>query len=200
MSGDFITSSLKVGAFRIWNASQKSSKSIIKVGGYGIRQFEAFKENGNLFVVIYKDGSLGVCDIVKKKTIWKIETGHSETIFGLQFKPNDPSIMATGSYDGFIKIWDMNSMKQISTLSQIIPKKGEIQETNARVIYSISWAPGEDTRIATSHASGEITIWDYQKNKVLSKITPGGSAPIFRLEWSQLSPEYVACGSSDNFG
>jgi len=39
--------------------------------------------------------------------------GHIETIFDCQFHPDDPDLLATGSFDGTIKIWDMTSLKPV---------------------------------------------------------------------------------------
>jgi len=198
MSGDFITTSEKIGALRIWNASQKSSKTVIKTGSLGIQQFECFKSFVNWHAIVFTDGSIAVFDLKKKKTIWKLETAHSETVFSLEFKPNNFSILATGSYDENIKIWNMDSMKQISSMSQPIAKKFDSKDSGSRVVYCLSWAPGEDSRFATSHPFGDVNVWDYQKGKIVAKIHPGGDGSIYRIEWNQQNSQYIACGSSDN--
>ena len=197
MSGDFITCSLKVGALRVWNASQKTPKSTIKVGAIGIRTFEPFISDSNLYVTVFKDGYLGLFNLKKKKVVWNIEAGHSETIFEIRFKPGNSSILATGSYDGYIKIWNLNDMKLITTLSQSVKNKVGNRDDNAMIVYCICWGPDEDTRIASSHANGDIVIWDYKKGKVLSKFRPGGEGPIFRLDWNLLNKEFIVCGSHE---
>lgn len=60
--------------------------------------------------------------------------GHVETIFDCKFKPDDPNLLATASFDGTIKIWDTN------TLTAVYTSPG-----NEGVIYSLSWAPGTGT-------------------------------------------------------
>jgi len=39
--------------------------------------------------------------------------GHIETIFDCQFHPDDPDVLATGSFDGTVKIWDMTTLKPV---------------------------------------------------------------------------------------
>ncbi len=197
MSGDFITTSEKVGAFRLWNASQKSSKGMVKVGVTGIRCFAGFRDDPNRYVAAFKDGSLGLFDLRKRKLVWNIEAGHSETIFDIRFKPNDPSILATGSYDGYIKIWSLPTMKLLSTLSQQVKTASGERDANAQIVYSIAWAPGEDTRLVSAHANGEVGVWDYAKGKLLMKMRPGTDGPIFRLDWNQLCGDFIACGSNE---
>ena len=33
--------------------------------------------------------------------------GHIETIFDCKFKPDNPNLLATASFDGTIKVWDI---------------------------------------------------------------------------------------------
>jgi len=65
-------------------------------------------------------------------------------------------------------------------------------------IFSISWAPGDDTRFATSNALGEIIIWDYTTGKMVCKIQPGIENRILKVAWNPLRKNTLACGSSEN--
>ena len=42
--------------------------------------------------------------------------GHIETIFDCKFKPDNPNLLATASFDGTIKVWDINTLEPVSTL------------------------------------------------------------------------------------
>uniref|UniRef100_A0A3Q3FV28 Uncharacterized protein n=1 Tax=Kryptolebias marmoratus TaxID=37003 RepID=A0A3Q3FV28_KRYMA len=53
-----------------------------------------------------------------------------KTIFDCKFKPDDPNLLATASFDGTIKIWDTNTLTAVST-----------SPGNEGVVYSLSWAP-----------------------------------------------------------
>lgn len=66
--------------------------------------------------------------------------GHVETIFDCKFKPDDPNLLATASFDGTIKIWDTN------TLTAVYTSPG-----NEGVVYSLSWAPGRSTPPPNTH-------------------------------------------------
>lgn len=75
--------------------------------------------------------------------------GHVETIFDCKFKPDDPNLLATASFDGTIKIWDTN------TLTAVYTSPG-----NEGVVYSLSWAPGTPTPPTVhnhKHASSMLT-------------------------------------------
>ncbi len=199
MSGDFVTCTDKVGAIRVWAASQKTHKAVLKVGATGIRSISGFGSRPELFLIGFKDGAMGIYDLKKRRLVWQIEAGHTETIFDVRFKPNNCNLLATSSFDGLVKIWDMSTMKVAANLSQQHVKGATPEEAeNVRIIYSVSWAPGDDTRLATSNANGEVIIWDYVKNKVLCKIQPGSAGQISRVEWHPLMREILACGSVDS--
>lgn len=42
--------------------------------------------------------------------------GHVETIFDCKFSPHDGNILATGSFDGTIKLWDITSFTCVSVV------------------------------------------------------------------------------------
>lgn len=75
-------------------------------------------------------------------TLLLLPQGHVETIFDCKFKPDDPNLLATASFDGTIKIWDTN------TLTAVYTSPG-----NEGVVYSLSWAPGRlAAHMHTAHA------------------------------------------------
>lgn len=47
--------------------------------------------------------------------------GHVETIFDCKFKPEDPDLLATASFDGTIKVWNVNTMAAVSILTASLP-------------------------------------------------------------------------------
>lgn len=45
--------------------------------------------------------------------IVSISKGHLETIFDCKFKPDNPNYLATGSFDGTIKVWNIITMEAV---------------------------------------------------------------------------------------
>ena len=68
------------------------------------------------FLLSFKNGQVGIYDFKAKKFIFMTEPNHCETIFDLKFKRSDKNILATGAYDGNIRIWDVNKMKCLKNL------------------------------------------------------------------------------------
>ncbi len=45
-----------------------------------------------------------------------VSKGHTETIFCCEFRPDNSDILATASFDGTIKIWDVTTMDVVSVV------------------------------------------------------------------------------------
>ena len=138
----------------------------------------------------FKNGSVGLYDFDKRKIEFITEASHSETIFDIQFSPINKDLLASGSYDGSTKIWDINKMSCIASL--VNPSN----EKKYNPVYSISWSPNSN-EIITAHCNGEVCLWDCEKNKLLSSIKPCNGMPIYRTDWNRLRPELVASGSTE---
>jgi WD40 repeat protein len=57
-----------------------------------------------------------VYDIKRRRWDFLTETGHTETIFDVHFKPSNPDVLATASFDTTVKIWNIATMKCIESL------------------------------------------------------------------------------------
>ena len=76
-------------------------------------------QNGAATVCSFRDGSVGVYDLRKKQWDFLTEEAHTETIFDCVFKPNNADQLATVSYDGTIKLWDLQTMKAIGSVAYL---------------------------------------------------------------------------------
>uniref|UniRef100_A0A286XAU2 WD repeat domain 17 n=1 Tax=Cavia porcellus TaxID=10141 RepID=A0A286XAU2_CAVPO len=115
-------------------------------------------------------------------TIMLMPNGHVETIFDCKFKPDDPNLLATASFDGTIKVWDIN------TLTAVYTSPG-----NEGIIYSLSWAPGGLNCIA-----GHFQMWIYSKRaKMIQRFNEHGKNGIFCIAWSHKDSKRIATCSGD---
>ena len=65
-------------------------------------------------VCTFLDGGVGLYDLSRRRWFFLRDQGHIETIFDCKFKPDNSDLLATGSFDGTIKIWDVNTLKAVS--------------------------------------------------------------------------------------
>ena len=69
---------------------------------------EGFKEGG--VKIFSNQGSAGfVCQSTLR--------GHGEAVSSLAFKPDDPNVLVTGSWDKTVKLWDLSTSTCLSTMN-----------------------------------------------------------------------------------
>jgi len=132
--------------------------------------------------------------------LFQTESNHSETIFDARLNNKNPNILATSSYDGSIKIWNILNMKCLNTLENC--DKNQPYPTSIvkdAIIYGIAWSPIDEYRLVATTYGGKILLWDTQNCKLIKEQKPGGNKPIHRIEWNQTFPEYIASGSKEGF-
>uniref|UniRef100_A0A2K5L017 WD repeat domain 17 n=1 Tax=Cercocebus atys TaxID=9531 RepID=A0A2K5L017_CERAT len=153
-----------------------------------LTQNQAFSLPPGHAVCCFLDGGVGLYDMGAKKWDFLRDLGHVETIFDCKFKPDDPNLLATASFDGTIKVWD------IHTLTAVYTSPG-----NEGVIYSLSWAPGGLNCIAGGTSRNGAFIWNVQKGKIIQRFNEHGTNGIFCIAWSHKDSKRIATCSSDGF-
>ncbi|XP_034815336.3 WD repeat-containing protein 17 isoform X6 [Pan paniscus] len=153
-----------------------------------LTQNQAFSLPPGHAVCCFLDGGVGLYDMGAKKWDFLRDLGHVETIFDCKFKPDDPNLLATASFDGTIKVWDIN------TLTAVYTSPG-----NEGVIYSLSWAPGGLNCIAGGTSRNGAFIWNVQKGKIIQRFNEHGTNGIFCVAWSHKDSKRIATCSSDGF-
>jgi WD repeat-containing protein 17 len=196
--GEFFTVTDKIAALKIWNVSKKNPVDTVKLGNSGIAHIAYMHDRGELSCA-FKDGSMGVYSLLKKKLEYCTEPGHAETVFDISINPANKDLMATASYEGTIKIWDLKTMRLIDTLHSDALGLGEFKGVMQVkcVLYGVAWGPG--TLIAACTAKGEVLLYDYSKIRLLCRFRPTIEAPIYRICWSASRPELIAVGTTDGY-
>uniref|UniRef100_A0A8U8AMW3 Gem-associated protein 5 TPR domain-containing protein n=1 Tax=Geospiza parvula TaxID=87175 RepID=A0A8U8AMW3_GEOPR len=151
-----------------------------------LTQNQAFSLPPGHTVCCFMDGGVGLYDMGAKKWDFLRDLGHVETIFDCKFKPDNPDLLATASFDGTIKVWDIN------TLSAVYTSPG-----NEGVIYSISWAPGNLNCIAGGTSRNGGFIWDVRKGKMITRFSEHGKNGIFCIAWSHKDSKRIYYSNID---
>ncbi|XP_013910742.1 PREDICTED: WD repeat-containing protein 17 isoform X1 [Thamnophis sirtalis] len=153
-----------------------------------LTQNQAFSLPPGHAVCCFMDGGVGLYNMGAKKWEFLRDLGHVETIFDCKFKPDNPDLLATASFDGTIKVWD------ITTLTAICTSPG-----NEGVIYSLSWAPGDLNCIAGATSRNGGFIWDVSRGKMIARFSEHGKSGIFCIAWSHKDSKRIATCSGDGF-
>ncbi|XP_047126670.1 WD repeat-containing protein 17 isoform X1 [Hydra vulgaris] len=211
--GMFISCDSGSGVLRIWTVSKDTQIKSIKIKENGFNSMcvidtcfqqktklsndkisnsssseEGFQIPPAQVVSVFVDGGVGVYNI--KRNCWDFfrDLGHVETIFDCQFHPEDPDVIATSSFDGSIKIWNINQMKAIHVLPG-----------NYGIIYNLSWGTGDLNFICAATAKHGLILWDIKRNIVAKVFDEHKDGAVFSCSWNKQDSRFIAsCGADKN--
>jgi protein transport protein SEC31 len=127
----------------------------------------------------------------KKLTLLKRTKNHSGPVRGLHFNPTDHHLLASGSTDGEILIWDMN---QLDTPYAPGERSGRLEE----VTY-LGWNKDVPHILASGSSNGYTVLWDLRNRKEIIKIAnPGGRRPITSIQWNPSKATQMVTSSDDD--
>ncbi|HEY5911967.1 MAG TPA: serine/threonine-protein kinase [Verrucomicrobiae bacterium] len=94
---------------------------------------------------------------------------HLASVLGIAYS-SDSRLLATGSYDGTIRLWDTVAGRELATLGRGAP------------VFGVASAPGQNV-LATATADGLVRLWDIATRSVLTTLR-GHTANVRALSFS----------------
>lgn len=118
-AGNYITANAKSGSVRVWNASQSSSLTTIKVAHTGIHTLTVVPGATQSIVCACIDGSIVSYSLAKMQLEFSTAAspGHTNTIYEVAFCPTNADIFASCSNDGTVKTWAISKMSMLRCYS-----------------------------------------------------------------------------------
>jgi WD40 repeat protein len=144
--GSFLAASDKHGSIRQWNVSQNSPEASFKVGNSGIRSLRVLP-GCNTVLVGASDGQIGLYNMRKKVWVHEALVGHAQTVFGCGFDPNNGNVLATCSYDGSVKMWDVSHMQLRSSVA-----------VGLGSLYGLAWDPQGSGNCFVATSQGSVVV------------------------------------------
>ena len=112
--------------------------------------------------------------------------GHTQKVLSVAFHPTNPTLLATGSMDGTVRIWNFATAECIKTL-----------EGHAGGVYSVAFHPKNPALLATGNYDNIAKIWNIDAEECI-KTLEGHAGGVNSVAFHATNPTLLATGSSDN--
>jgi len=142
-----------------------------------------FSHNGKLLAagggVPTADGEIKIFDAASGKLTVEIKNGHSDTVFGVSFSPDDKKL-ATCAADKFVKVFELPSGKFLKAF-----------EGHTHHVLGVGWK-ADGKLLASAGADNVIKIWDFDMGEQLRTIV-GHGKQVTRLVFIGTSDQFATC-------
>ena len=135
--------------------------------------------------VVNSDGEVGSAEFLISEVSPHLITtlaAHTDGIHSVSFSP-DGAFLATGSNDGTVTLWDVETRTRIASL-----------EGHADGIYSLSFTP-DRALLATGSSDGTVTLWDVETWNPIASLESHTDG-IFSMSFTS-DGALLATGSND---
>ena len=135
------------------------------------------------WVVILQVAVMALGAIAQEKPEVYVQLGHSGTVRSVSFSP-DGKLLASGSHDKTVKLWDVATGREIRTL-----------EGHSGGVISVSFSP-DGKLLASGSEDGTTRLWNAQTGKEVAMFVSFTDG-----EWVAITPEgyYDASPNGDKY-
>jgi WD40 repeat protein len=170
----------------IWDPA--SGKQLQKIPGFAHSVVAlAFSQDGKLLGVAggepTVEGEVKVFEVGSWKKIMEVKNGHSDTVYGLCFSP-DGKMVATGSADKFVKVWEVPSGKFVKSF-----------EGHTHHVLDVGWM-ADGKLLASAGGDNTVKVWDFDKGEQARTIN-AHTKQVTRLMFIGKKAEFITAGGDN---
>jgi len=190
------------GQIHHWHATSQKCLHTITEKGNQVFSVD-YHPDGTFFASTGKDAKVRVYDESTKSLVstlaggWGCPTpGHSNRVFSVKFKPNDPNILLSAGWDNTIQVWDVRVNHAVRSLfgAHVC---GDSMDVSGDTILTGSWRPQD-----------QIQLWDFGSGECISsytlaRSTSGYDSLLYGAQFSKggaAGEMYATCGAGSNEG
>ncbi|MFO0968505.1 MAG: c-type cytochrome domain-containing protein [Gemmataceae bacterium] len=170
----------------VWDALTGAVRHRIK-GFQHLVVAVAFSYDSKLFGVTggepTVEGEVKVFEVGTWKMVTDIKNGHSDTVYGICFSP-DNKMIATGSADKFVKVWTIPEGKFVKSF-----------EGHTHHVLDVGWT-SDGKLLVSASADSVVKVWNFEKGEK-ERDVKAHSKQVTRLVFIGKKTEFVTCGGDD---
>jgi WD40 repeat protein len=154
----------------------------------------AFSHDGKLLATgggaPTEDGEIKVFDVATGNPVLEIKNGHSDTVFGVCFSPDD-TVLATCGADKFVKTFEV--FVKGWGFQTDVPSGRLLKsfEGHTHHVLDVGWK-GDGKLLASAGADNVIKVWNFDSGEQVRTI-PGHGKQVTRLLFIGKTPQFVTC-------
>lgn len=131
------------------------------------------KVNPSYVAVIWEAGGGGSVAVIPGDSQGKVKpdlaliTGHKAPVLDLDWNPFNDNLLATGSEDGYVKVWNIPEGGPTTNLTE----GDQILQGHRRKVGTIDFNPVANNVLASSSTDLTLKIWDIEKGTELYNVS-----------------------------
>jgi WD40 repeat protein len=166
----------------LWDA--QTGQLRLRLTGFAERVVAlAFSNDGKLLATgggaPTQDGEVKVFEVATGKLVVDIKNGHSDTVFGVSFSPDDKKLAAC-SADKFVKVFEIPSGKLLKAF-----------EGHTHHVLGVGWK-SDGKLLASGGADNVVKVWNYETGEQTRTI-PAHGKQVTRLMFIGKTSQFVTC-------
>ncbi|HSF83722.1 MAG TPA: hypothetical protein VLA49_20995 [Anaerolineales bacterium] len=141
-----------------------------------------FSPDGKLLAWCGFEGKIKVWDLEKNEMFRELQIFPDHGVNTLAFSPVDDNLLVSGSNNGYLTFWDLETRQGDSVEASFRSPAGV---RSAGPLLSVAFSPNGES-LAVSGTFGSVQVWDVAQRQSRSVLNTGitGNVTVRKLDWS----------------
>ncbi|XP_064455618.1 GATOR2 complex protein WDR24-like isoform X2 [Ornithodoros turicata] len=142
------------GTMKIFDIRKREAAATFLSSSESVRDVQFCPHNSITFVAVQENGNVQIWDLRRTDKCERQFTAHSGPVFTCDWHPEERKLLATGSRDKTIKVWDISAKPVVSYCIQTIAS-----------VAHVKWRPQRKFHLASSSlvVDFSINVWDVRR-------------------------------------